>query len=66
MDPLRSSRVSVWAVLVLVLWALILHAFLPFPNGVLIASVVSIAMQLSASWMSRSERGRFRREATGV
>lgn len=65
-DPLRSSRVSVWAVLALVLWALILHAFLPFPNGVLIASVVSIAMQLSASWMSRSERGRFRREATGV
>ena len=65
-DPLRYSRVSVWAVMVVVLWALVLHVFLPFPNGVLIASVVSIAIQLSASWMSRAERGRFRREATGV
>lgn len=65
-DPLRYSRVSVWAVTVVVLWALVLHAFLPFPNGVLIASVVSIAIQLSASWMSRAERGQFRREARGV
>lgn len=59
-DPLRSSRLSLFVTAVCVLWALALHAFLPFPHGVMLAGMISIAVQLSAPWFDSDERSRIR------
>ncbi len=53
-DPLRTTRLSIWAVGACVLWALIF----PFaqPWGFTLAATMSIAIQLSAPWISPKER----------
>jgi len=57
-DPLRETRLSIWDTVVCVVWAAILNLAFPFPQpwGFVLAAMISITIQLSASWMSRSER----------
>lgn len=59
-DPLRASRVSLWATGACVLWAYLLDMFWQFPQpwGVLLAAVISLSVQLSAPWMNPKERSR--------
>jgi serine/threonine protein kinase len=53
-DPLRSSRISVWAVAVAGIWAWVLHLFWTFPQplGLLLAVVIALSVQLSAPWIN--------------
>ena len=63
-DPLRNTRLSLWATAACVLWAFILNMFWQFPQpwGFMLAAVVSVAVQLAAPWMSPQERAEVRRE----
>ena len=62
-DPLRATRISLWATGMCVLWALVLHLFWPLPRGFMIAATISIAVQLSAPWMNNKQRGQLRDQA---
>ena len=62
-DPLRTTRLSLWGTGACVLWALVLHLFLPFPRGFMIAAIVSVALQLSAPWIEVADRNRMRQQA---
>ena len=60
-DPLRTTRLSIWATIVCVLWAVVLNAVWPFaqPWGVMMAGSIAVAVQLSSPWVSprlRDER----------
>jgi hypothetical protein len=57
-DPLRRSRLSIWATTVCVLWAWIMHMFCRFPQpwGFVVAATISISVQLAAPWISRKDR----------
>lgn len=63
-DPLRRTRFSLMSTGWCVLWAWILNMFLPFPQpwGVLAAATISVAVQLSAPWISGEQRTGFRHE----
>jgi hypothetical protein len=52
-DPLRKHRVSLLAAAFAGFWAYILHLLLafPLPLGVLLALIISLAVQLSAPWI---------------
>ena len=52
-DPLRTTRVSVWAVAACALWAWVLHLIWTFPQplGLMLAAVIAIGVQLSAPWI---------------
>lgn len=67
-DPLRESRVSLWATGACVLWAWLIHIFWPFPQpwGFMLAATISIAVQLSAPWVSVRERAQIRDQAAEV
>jgi hypothetical protein len=51
-DPLRRHRVSLLSACFAGFWAYILHLVLafPLPLGVLLALIISLAVQLSAPW----------------
>jgi hypothetical protein len=53
-DPLRSARVSAWAVAVAAVWAWALHLFWTFPQplGLMLAAVIALGVQLSAPWIN--------------
>jgi hypothetical protein len=57
-DPLRGTRLSLWATGVCVLWAWIVHMFCPFPQpwGLMLAAVISVAVQMSAPWVNPKQR----------
>jgi hypothetical protein len=57
-DPLRSSRLSVWATVVCVVWAAILNAFWSFPQpwGMMAAGTISVAVQLASPWITPRQR----------
>jgi hypothetical protein len=57
-DPLRSSRLNLWSLILSGLWGLIL----PFPQpwGLLLAVAVSLSVQLAAPWVSADDRTRLR------
>jgi len=57
-DPLRRTRLSMLGVGGIVLWAVLVDGVAQFPHiwVVLIAAVISIAVQLSAPWMSPAEK----------
>ncbi len=65
-DPLRATRLSLWSTGICLLWAWIVHMVWPFPQpwGLMLAAAISIAVQLSAPWLSPAERSRLRRQAT--
>jgi len=60
-DPLRKTRFSLWATIVCALVAMLIPWQIPW--GFLLAVTTSVAVQLSAPWMSSSERARFRHDA---
>ena len=51
-DPLRSTRLSIWRVIVTLFWNGVLIMFWPYPQpwGVMVAFMMSIAIQLSSPW----------------
>jgi hypothetical protein len=57
-DPARYTRLSLWSTTVCVLWAGAIHLVWPFPQpwGLMIAAIMSIAVQISAPWASIAER----------
>jgi hypothetical protein len=58
MDPLRRTRLSIWATATCVLWAWIMHMFCRFPQpwGFVVAATISVSVQLAAPWISRRDR----------
>jgi hypothetical protein len=54
----RSTRISVWWIIVSVFWAWVLHLFwwFPQPTGMMAAGVIATATQLSSPWMPPSRR----------
>ena len=63
-DPLRAKRLSLWCAAVCALWAWLWHLVWPFPQpwGFLLAAVMSIAIQLSAPWVTTQERSALREQ----
>ncbi|MEX1039362.1 MAG: serine/threonine-protein kinase, partial [Pirellulaceae bacterium] len=63
-DPLRKSRLSLWATGICVLWSLVLNAVFPFaqPWGLMLTVAISVAVQLSSPWLNRAERDQLRRQ----
>lgn len=63
-DPLRVKRLSLWCAGVCALWAWLWHLVWPFPQpwGFLLAAAMSIAIQLSAPWVSTRERTALREQ----
>ena len=61
-DPLRATRLSLWATGVCVFWAWIWHMLWPFPQpwGFILAASISLSVQLSAPWLNLKERARIR------
>jgi hypothetical protein len=55
-DPLRTNRLSMLATIGCVLSAVLMHWVLPYPRGFLIAATMSMAIQISAPWISHRER----------
>lgn len=57
-DPLRPSRFSFWNALGTLIIAGIWQVFWPFPQpySLLVPVIMSVSLQLSASWMKQSER----------
>jgi hypothetical protein len=58
MDPLRRTRLSIWATATCVLWAWVMHMFCRFPQpwGFVVAAAISVSVQLAAPWISRKDR----------
>lgn len=63
-DPLRNSRVSLWATAGCIFWAWLIHIFWAFPQpwGFMFAACTSIAVQLAAPWVRPSERAKIREQ----
>jgi hypothetical protein len=59
-DPLRSSRLALWPTALCAFWGL----FLPFPQpwGVLLATAISVAVQVAAPWVTTSQRARLKQQ----
>ncbi len=57
-DPLRSSRLSIWSTASCALWAWILNMFWQFPQpwGFMLAMIIAISVQLAAPWLGAEER----------
>ena len=67
-DPLRDSRVSLWATAGCIFWAWLIHIFWAFPQpwGFMFVACTSIAVQLAAPWVRPSERARTREQMAEV
>lgn len=57
-DPLRKTRLSLWATALCVLWAWIAHMFFEFPqpSGFMVAAAIAVAVQMSSPWVSPKQR----------
>ncbi len=57
-ESTRTSRLSLWTVIVCVFWAWLLHLGWRFPQppGMMVAAVVAISTQLASPWMPPSRR----------
>lgn len=64
-DPLRSTRLSIWTTGVCVLWASVLEMFWHFPQpwGLMLAASISLTAQLAAPWLTAKERQQLRQQA---
>jgi serine/threonine protein kinase len=64
-DPLRVTRLSIWATGVCVLWGAVLEMFWHFPQpwGLMLVATISLAAQLSAPWLTNAQRSEMRRAA---
>lgn len=60
-DPLRSSRLSIWDTMVCAVCAWVIGVIFQFPAwGVAVAVTISLAVQLSAPWLSPKQRNEVR------
>jgi hypothetical protein len=61
-DPLRSSRFSLWATGICVLWAAVLSIFWHFPQpwGLMLVGTIAIATQVAAPWVGSKQRAEIR------
>jgi hypothetical protein len=64
-DPLRSTRLSLWATAICVTWAGAIYMFWPFPAnwpflpqpwGFMLAATIAISVQLSSPWIHPKQR----------
>ena len=57
-NPLRSSRLSIWAVAVSVFWAFVLSYFWRFPHpwSLFVAGTIALSVQISSVWLSPEAR----------
>jgi hypothetical protein len=64
-DPLRPGRFSLWATVVTLFVACVWQIFWPFPQpwSLSIPVTMSIALQLSSSWLSEKDRNQIRRSS---
>jgi hypothetical protein len=62
-DPLREARFSLWSLIGVTFIAVVWQIFWPFPQpwGLMVPATMSIALQLSAPWVSASERSECRK-----
>ena len=51
----RSTRLSIWSVVVTLFWAALINGISPFPQpwGLMFAATVSIAVQLASPWQTK-------------
>jgi hypothetical protein len=61
-DPVRSARFSLWRTVAAIFWAWLLCMFISYPDGPWVASMIAIAVPLSAPWINSSEQAQIRRE----
>jgi hypothetical protein len=63
-DPLRNSRLSLWATAMCALCAWICHMVWPFPQpwGFLLIAAISVSVQLSSPWITTAERTSLREQ----
>ncbi len=61
-DPLRSTRLRLWATLACGLWAWVIHLLWTFPQpmGMILAATIAVSVQLASPWMNPGERARIR------
>ena len=64
-DPIRSSRFGLWRTGLVLLGALIVQAFFPFPGGFVIAASTAIAVQIAAPFIERDDRDLICKAALG-
>ncbi len=62
-DPLRAGRFSLWSTIVTMLVACVWQAFWPFPQpwSLAVPAAMSIALQLSSSWLTANDRSQIRK-----
>jgi hypothetical protein len=62
-DPLRTARFSFWSTFVTLLVALVWHAVWPFPQpwSLAIPVTMSVALQLSSTWITTQQRSQIRK-----
>lgn len=67
-DPLRLTRVSLWATACCIFWAWLLHEFWAFPQpwGFMFAATMSVAIQLAAPWVRPAERAKIKDQVAEV
>ncbi|MCA9262266.1 MAG: serine/threonine protein kinase [Planctomycetales bacterium] len=63
-DPLRRVRLGFWSTVVTVAASVALHALCPVPRGFVIAATTSLAIQLSAPWLTAGKRRKLSHQAT--
>lgn len=59
-DPLRSTRLSLWAVAVAVFWSFVINIFkFPFPQpwGMMTVATIAVAVQMASPCVAKRERG---------
>ena len=59
-DPMRSVRLSLWTTVCTVFVAWVLNLFWPFPQpwGLMVAAIMSMAIQLASPWVPEADRPR--------
>ena len=55
-DPLRAARVGLWSTGIVIVVAMLLYSVIPIPRGFMVATIMAVAVQLSAPWISPEER----------
>jgi hypothetical protein len=61
-DPTRRFRLSLLGTVFTVALTMFWQAALPMPQGFLLAGVTTVAVQMSAPWMSQTERDEIRKQ----
>ena len=55
-DPIRPSRLSVRSTALVLLFAVVWHHCVPFPQGMLLAVGMAVTAQMASPWISEEER----------